>query len=168
MWIETAVGGDDAVAVEVIVGGRIASVVATIGKDLLTRQRTLVAQRLVDEVPDEATLILGMLAYELPILLESTHRITHGVGILALDEGTGIVALGILVAITIVVVHGAEDVGLAVLACLLVLHGARRVDRFDPVIDVLEVGTITSLVAHAPDDDAGMVAQGEHIALIAL
>ena len=62
MRIQTAVRGKDTVAVEVVIAGRIASVVATIGKDFLAGDRTLVAQPLVNEVPDVTTLVLRILA----------------------------------------------------------------------------------------------------------
>ena len=168
MGIEATIGGDNTIAVEVVVAGRIASVVATIGKDFLASHLALVAQALVYEVPDEAALILGILAYQVPVLLETTHRVAHGMSILTLDKWTGIVALGIFLTVAIVEVHGAEDVCLAVLSGLLVLYGTSGVNALDPVVDGLEVRAVTSLVTHAPDDDAGMVAQGEHIALVAL
>ena len=89
-------------------------------------------------------------------------------GILTLDKGTGIVTLGIFLTVAIVEVHRAEDVSLAVLSGLFVLYGTSGVNALDPVVDSLEVRAIASLVTHAPDDDAGMVAQGEHIALVTL
>ena len=46
MRIQTAVRGDDSIAVEVVIAGRIAAVVATISKDFLAGDRTLVAQTL--------------------------------------------------------------------------------------------------------------------------
>ena len=51
MWVKTTVGGDDAVAVEVVVAGGIASVVASVGEDLSASDRTLVAQSLVNVLP---------------------------------------------------------------------------------------------------------------------
>ena len=122
MGIQPPVRRYNTVAVEIIVRSRIAPIVTSIGENLLTRNRTLVAQGLVDEVPDKATLILGILADEVPILLEATHRVAHSVRVLALDEGTRIVALRIVIAITVIVVHGAEDVCLAILSCLFVLY----------------------------------------------
>ena len=43
MRVQPAVWSDDTVAVEVMIAGRIASIVTTVGKDLLTRQLALVA-----------------------------------------------------------------------------------------------------------------------------
>ena len=89
-------------------------------------------------------------------------------GILALNERTGIVALAVLVAHLIPIVHRTEYVGLAVLSCLLILYGARLVDTLYPVVHALEVLAIAGLVAHRPDNDAGMVAQQTDVGLVAL
>ena len=147
MRIETAVGGDDAVAVEVIVRGGILAVVATIGEDGATRDGALVAHTLVHEVPDVATLILRILAYQVPVLLEATHGVTHSVGILTLDEWTGVVALRVGLAALVAIVHRTEDIGLAVLTSLLKLAGTGLVGSLHPVVGLLEVGTVASLVA---------------------
>ena len=168
MGIQTAVRSNDTVAVEVIVGSGIASVVATIGKNLLACNLALIAQSLIDKVPDKATLVFRILANEVPILLEATHRVAHSVGILTLDKRTRILALGIFLAITIIVVHRTEDIGLPPVTRLLILNGARGIYRFNPVVDSLKIWSVACLVAHAPYDDTGVVAQGEHISLIAL
>ena len=147
MWIETTIGGNDTIAVEVVVAGGIASVVATIGEDLLTRDGTLVAKALINEVPDVATLILGVLADDIPVLLEATHRVTHRVGVLTLDERTGIVALGVFHAVFIAQVHRTEDIGLAVLTSLFELTGTRLVVGLHPVVGPFEVRSVASLVA---------------------
>ena len=89
--VQLAVGTDDAVAVEVVVRGVVAVVVAAVGiVDLVQVGILLVAdavqlgqrgrehlgiglavQGLVDEVPDVAALILRVLAHELPVLLQT-------------------------------------------------------------------------------------------------
>ena len=168
MGIETAVGGDDTVAVEVVVGGGIAAVVATIGEDLLASDLALVAQTLIDEVPDIAALVFRMLADEVPVLLETAHRVTHGVGILALDQRTGIVALGVFLAVLVAIVHRTEDIGLALTACLFVLHRARGVVGLHPVVALLEVRTVAGFVAQRPHDDRGVILKRHHIALLTL
>ena len=147
MRIQSAVGGNDAVAVEVVVRGRIASVVAAISKDLLTCNRTLVAHSLVDEVPDVAALILRVFAHQVPILLETSHRVAHSVSILTLDKRSRIVFLRIGLTTFVAVVHRTEDVGLAPVASLLVLHGTRLVVVLNPRIAFLEVGAVAGFVA---------------------
>ena len=168
MGIETAIGGDDTVAVEVVVGGGIAAVVATIGEDLFASDLALVAQTLIDEVPDIAALVFRMLADEVPVLLETAHRVTHGVGILALDQRTGIVALGVFLAVLVAIVHRTEDIGLALTTCLFVLHRARGVVGLHPVVALLEVRTVAGFVAQRPHDDRGVILKRHHIALLTL
>ena len=90
--VQLAVGTDDAVAVEVVVRGIVAVVVAAVGVVNLVQlgvwqvadavqlgQRCgehlgigTAMQGLVDIVPDVATLILRVLAHEFPVLLQST------------------------------------------------------------------------------------------------
>ena len=116
MRIQTAVRSDDTVAVEVVVTARIAAVITTIGKDFLTGDRTLVAQTLVNEVPDVTTLVLRILADQIPILLETTLRVTHGVSILTLDIWLGTVALTIVLTFLVTDVHRADRL----LECIMV------------------------------------------------
>ena len=70
--------------------------------------------------------------------------------IFALDERTWIVALRVSLATAISVVHRTEDVGLAILSCLLVLYWASLVDRLHKVVGILEVLAISGLVAKTP------------------
>ena len=168
MRIQPAVRSYDAVAVEVVVAGRIASIVASVGEDFLSRQLALVAQSLVHKVPDVSALELGVLADELPVLLESADGVTHGVGILTLYERPRVVALRVTLAVLVVHVHRAEDVGLSPMSCLLVLHGAHLVISLDPVVALLKVRTVAGLVAQAPDNDAGVVFQRHDVCLVTL
>ena len=62
MRIKTAVGSNNAITIEVIIACRITAVVATIGKNLLSRDWTLVTKTLVYKVPNVATLIFRILA----------------------------------------------------------------------------------------------------------
>ena len=68
-----AVGSDDTIAVEVVVGCRVAAKVATIGHDFLTCYSALGAHTLIHEVPDETTLILGIFSYDAPVFVETAH-----------------------------------------------------------------------------------------------
>ena len=153
MWVQTAVGSNDTITVKVMVGSRIASVVATVCKNLLTCNLALVAQSLVNKVPDVATLIFGVLTDDVPILFESAHRVTHGVGILTLYQRTWIVALGIFLAVLVTHIHRTEDIGLAVVACLLKLAWTGVVISLHPVVCLLKVWSVSSLVTQAPYDD---------------
>ena len=147
MGIQAAVRSDNTVTVEVVVAGRILTIVAAVGKDSATRNRALVAHTLVNKVPDVAALILRLLTNQIPVLLESTHRVTHSVGILALDERTRVVAVAIALAPIVISIHGAGDVGIAsVVGSTLVLHGTGIVILLNPLVALLEVGTKAGLV----------------------
>ena len=159
MWVQSAVRCDDTVTVKVVVGCRIAAVIATIGKYLLTCNLTLVAQALVYKVPDVSTLINRILADKLPVLLESTHRVTHSVGIFTLyqrlhilsttNNGSlivGSLVLRILIAVLVAHVHWAEDICLTIQLSTLVLAWASVVISLYPVVSLLEIRTVSSLV----------------------
>ena len=168
MGVQSTVRGNDAVAVEVIVAGRILAVVATIGKDGTPRDRTLVAHTLIHEVPDITALILRIFAHQIPIFLEATHRVAHGVSIFTLDQRTRIIVLRISLAALVAVVHGTEDVGLAVLTSLLKLAGTSLVGSLHPVVGLFKVRTIAGLIAQTPHDDRGMVFEGMYVAILTL
>ena len=167
MRIRFAVGIDDTVAVEIMVAGGITAEVASVSIYRLALF-VLHAQPLVHEVPDETALVLRILAYHVPIFLESSHGVTHGMSILALDERTRVVALRVLVAAAVIVIHRAEDIRLAVLSGLFILTRTARVVRLHQVIRLLEVRTVTGFVAHAPEDDGRMVLVNLDIAFVAL
>ena len=153
MRIKTAVGSNNAITIEVIIACRITAVVATIGKNLLSRDWTLVTKTLVYKVPNVATLIFRILAYEVPILLERTLRVAHGVSILTLDVRFHGVAFTVSFTLLIIHVHGTMDVGLAVVSATFILHGAGLVNSLYPVVSLLKVNAVARLVAKAPHDD---------------
>ena len=66
------------------------------------------------------------------------------------------------------IVHRAVNVGHAVEAGALVLHGACRVVGLYPAVGFLEIRTISGLVAQRPHYNRRMVAQLLHMALISL
>ena len=164
--VVAAVGSDDTVTVEVVVRCGIAAIVATVGEDFLTLL-VLIAEALVYEVPDEATLQGGILANEVPVLLQATDRVTHSVGILALDEGF-VGVLAVTLHVVVVGIHGATDIAVAGIAGLLILCGTAVVVSLDPVIGSLEVRTVTGFVTQAPEDDGGVVLEGHHVADVTL
>ena len=165
---KATVRSNDTIAVEVMVRGRITTLVTTIHPYLVACHLAYSTNALIDEVPDEASLILWILANQIPILLETSNGVTHCMSILALDKRTGIVALCIFLAIIVIVVHGTEDIGLAILSTLFILHGATAVDNLHGIIGSLEVITIATLVTQRPEDDTGMILLNQHIILVAL
>ena len=188
--VQLAVRTDDAVAVEVVVRGVVAVVVATVGiVDLVQFGIRQVAdavqlgqrgvehlgiraavQGLVDEVPDVATLILRILAHQFPVLLQSARGVTHRVVVLALDERLlEVVVLAVGLARPRCVVHRAEDVGVAAFAVsLLPLAGSALVLGLHPVVGSLEVRTVHGLVTQRPNDDGGVVEVRAYVVLVAL
>ena len=89
-------------------------------------------------------------------------------GIFALDERTWRILLAVVLAIPILVVHGAEHIGLLCQAGTLVLYGTCAVKRLDGMIGILEVVAMSALVTHAPEDDGRMVLLDLHVADVAL
>ena len=161
--MQAAVRGNDAVAVEgavrrVVVVQVTAENVDVVGAGGVGRP----AQGLVLEVPDEAALATRFTAGNVPVLLEVAHRVTHGVRILALDEG---LVPDFQVSLHLVrgIVHRAVDIRVPVAGTvpvddpLLILDGTGRIEGLDPVVTGLEIRTGTGLVAHAPDNDGRMV-----------
>ena len=166
VWLTVWV--DNTIAVEVVVAGRETTIVTSIGPNLLACHLALATKTLVDVVPNISSLVLRVLTNEVPILLEAADGITHGMGIFALDERTRVVALGITLTTTIVVVHRAENIGLSVLSCLLVLHWTRLVVTLNPIVSIFEVLAVACFVTQTPNDDGRMVLQHQHVVLIAL
>ena len=144
--IQAAIRSNDTITVEVVVACRITSVVATIGEDFLACDRTLVAYALVNEVPDVSTLIFRIFANQIPILLEATLRVAHSVSILTLDVRLGAVALAIFLALIIVDIHWAVDVGLAVVATTLILYRTSLVACLYPVVCGFEVNAVATFI----------------------
>ena len=54
-------------------------------------------------------------------------------------------------------IHRAPDIGMTSPVSPLVLDRTTAVIRLDPVIYFLEIGTVSSLISHTPDDDGRMV-----------
>ena len=168
MGIGHTVRTDQTVVAEVVVAGIKAVEVTTVSIDHLA-VLAFPAYGLIDEVPDETTLVFRIFTDDVPILLETTLGVTHRMSILALDQRLLVgCVFAIFDAVLIVVIHRAEDVGLAILACLLILHGTGGILCLDPVVSRLEVGAIAGLITKRPEDDAGVVIATLHVALVAL
>ena len=167
MWIRHTVRADKSVITEIDVTGIEAVEIATVAVNHLSALSGP-AHGLVYEVPDEAPLELGILANQVPVLFETTLRVTHGVRILALYERLLIlVVLAVAFAPFVVGIHRAVDIGFSACSRPLVLHGTAWVFRFHPVVSGFEVRTVSGLVAQRPEDDAGVVEAALHIAPVA-
>ena len=114
MRIWSSVRTNQAIVVEVLVRHRETTIITAIGIDLITSYLALVAQTLINKIPDKTTLILRILTDQIPILLESTHRITHGMGILLLKKRFVTIVLFQICSTTVVIsIHRTENVSLA-------------------------------------------------------
>ena len=163
-----AVGIYKAVAAEVVVRRVVRVVVATIleyGVALIV----LGMQSLVYEVPDKASLVDRILAYEVPIFVHSATRVAHSVSILGHDERLLLRrVLAILLHTLRCVVHHGKDVGVRPLDGTLPMYGARRVVLVNPVLGSREVLRVGSLVAQRPVDNRRVVELVLHVVLVAL
>ena len=165
--IPRTVGSDESVVAEVLV--ELAVVVVPVARIAIEGLSVTAHQhRLVDKVPDETTLILGVFPYQVPVLLESSLRVAHRVCILTLNQRTGVVALRIAFTPFVSHIHRAEDIGIFIQTGTLVHDGARRVLGFCPTVACLEVRTEAGFITHRPDDDRRMVEVALHVALVAL
>ena len=93
------------------------------------------------------------MADKVPILLEVTHRVTHCVSILALDERLFRRVLKVVLTPVQVGIHRAYDVGEVIALSTLVVDWARWVEVANPAVASLEVLAEACLVTHTPDDD---------------
>ena len=183
MRIELTVRTDDTITVEVVVARVVIVVIATIAIFYLAelfiahllrildshRLQELAVQALVNEIPVETTLEDWILAYQVPVFLQVTARITHGMVVLALDERHRTVrVLRILFTSTYRIVHRAEDIGTLASVSLLILNRTTLVLTLDPLVSLQEVIAHHGLVTHAPCYDRRMIEEHRHIVLVAL
>ena len=113
-------------------------------------------------------IFIVLLLATFPVFGKATHAIAHSVGILTLDERTWVVALSVAFAVVVVIVHWAEDVGFAILMCLLILYGTGGIDSLYGIVGIFEVFAITSFVTKAPENDAGVVLLNLYVVLVTL
>ncbi len=165
--VRLPVGGDEAVHAEVVVVVHSDAVLppAAVGKEGLRPARRLVFRRnrltdaLVDPVPDECSLRVRPGVEDVPVLLEPTRAVPHRMGVLAEDEGHRRPLGRVLHHRLGARVHERVDVGArtAVGRGSFVVDRPRGVAVLDHLVRGCEVGAVTGLVAHGPDDDRGMV-----------
>ena len=122
MRIRFAVRAYQAVVHKVVVGSVIFVPVAAIS---IERNAVFCfpTQRLINEIPDKATLVFRIFADQIPIFFESPLRVAHRVRMFALDKRFVDVSLAIFFTTFIVAVHRAIDIGEFACPCLFVLHG---------------------------------------------
>ena len=121
-------------------------------------------QRLVLPVPHEAALEAGEPLHGLPVFGEVAAGVRHLVGVLHLNQRPGIGGIGkCLLNLAVPPVHRADDVGDRFVAvAAFILHQPRRVGPADPPGHRRVVRPQAGLVAQRPEQDAGVVAVGQH------
>ena len=147
MRIETAVRAYQSVVAEIIVGRVIVIEVTAVGVEL-SAVFLMPAQALVNEIPDEASLVLRILADEVLVLLEATFGVAHCVSVLyenqRLDLG---LVLAVFLNLVVREIHMGIEIGLSVVLRPFVLDNAARIDSLHEVVCLLEVLAVASLVA---------------------
>ena len=103
-----------------------------------------------------------MLLVDVPVLLQSTGAIAHGVCVFDFKKRPPIIVLGDVDHVFGRKVHvglyiGVHILEVRVLALLLVKDRACRIGFLDPRVGLLEGRAISGFVAHGPDDHRGMV-----------
>ena len=116
---------------------------------------------------------MRLLANQVPVLFESTHRVTHGVSILTLNQWllnltASHFTLRVFLAPVIVGIHGAVDICSTLDACTLILAWTCLIVCLHPSVSLLKVGTVASLVTQAPHNNAGVVLISNHVTLLTL
>ena len=102
---------------------------------------------LVYPVPDATALQDRIFFDEIPVFLEVSETVSHGMGIFAEDERTGhFGVLGIFLDLGGAVVHGTEDVRIPLQLGALVLYGT-AVQRLQCVVCDVEVHSVAGFVA---------------------
>ena len=164
-----SVGRDESVVVERRVTRILAVVVTAESEDVVCAVFLRVGrfvESLVHEIPDASALKGRGLADQIPVLLESSHRVSHRVGIFTHYERAVLVVPDVFLCVGVADVHRAEDVGVAVsvVSALtpLVLDRTGWVERLGEIVGIEEVLSVAGLVAKTPDDDGRVVAVTAH------
>jgi hypothetical protein len=147
MWIWPSITLNQTVDTEVPIIRSITKI-STVGDVLLAfLARNLSKQSLIYPIPDEATLELRMPFHRVPIILQVTDAISHGMRVLTQDEWPPLFAARVPPQMRDVRIHGTIDVGVLCQLGSLVLNWARRISLFDPIVVCPEINSISRLVA---------------------
>ena len=149
------VRSDDTVGTEVaraLLGRSLRSPCAAIREIFFSRLGVGLPQSLVHKVPDIHTLHMVVGLPGIPILIQVTIGVTHGVGIFTFN--TGLILAGVLHAGG-AGIHGGVHIRAAVLA--LIMGHAGGVQRLGPLLHSVKGGAAAGLVAKGVHDHAGMV-----------
>jgi len=123
---------------------------------------------LVNPVPNETTLEVTTAADDVPVHLEITLTVAHGVCVFTHDEGAAQFFGGPVTHVVQTGVHGANDVCPFVFAGTFKLNGAAGIISLGPGIHFLVAVTEAVFVTHGPENDACVVLVAFHEAFHAL
>ena len=158
MWMQRAVGCYKSVGTEVgIVYYAYESHIATISPVFVSLVIGL-GDGLVYPVPDETTLQLVVFVNQIPVILEITLAVTHGMGVFAENQRTLITLVDMAAQRPDAGIHRTVDIRLGVVTAALILYRTGWIHRLAHIVEFLETLAISALVTHRPDDDGGMVA----------
>ena len=158
MWMQRAVGCYKSVGTEVgIVYYAYESHIATISPVFVSLVIGL-GDGLVYPVPDETTLQLVVFVNQIPVILEITLAVTHGMGVFAENQRTLITLVDMAAQRPDAGIHRTVDIRLGVVTAALILYRTGWIHHLAHIVEFLETLAISALVTHRPDDDGGMVA----------
>ena len=160
-----AVGEEDTVTGEFVVAGAFAEC-ATVGEVFGGAfALTGVPECLVDHVPDETALVVGV-AFQCDVFVDSADRVAHCVHVFAHDEGLLGVVRQVLFNDVSVGVHTGFDVGdvikFAVPGDAFVVYGAVGVQFVDSAVHGAEYFAAVCFVTERPDYYGGVVVVAAH------
>ena len=137
--LDAAVGIYHTVDAEVAVGRSAVFTVIAAVRPVFAAVSGLGGKSLVYPIPDATALQDGILLDDVPVILEVTQAVPHGMGVFAENERAGhFGVLRVFLNVGGAVVHGAEDVRIPFRQGAFVLYGA-AVKRFQRVIGDVEV-----------------------------
>ncbi len=158
MWMERTVGGNQSIGTEIgVVDNAHKSHITTVCPVLMSFVICL-GKHLIHPVPDKATLQLVVFINQVPIILEVTLTITHGMGILTENQRTSITLIDMTTQRPNTSIHRTIYIRLGIIATTLILYRTCLVHRLSHIIEFLEVWSISTFVSHRPDYNRGIVA----------
>ena len=164
-----AVGEHDAVAAEVQVARPVAEVAAV--REPLRAVVQPLPQRLVDEVPDEAALVVRI-PFEGGVFTQPAEGIAHRVHVFARDVRFVGIMFQIVADVVRLGVHARFEIGYGVVFTVplhaFVMHRACRIHRAHGLSHPFDHSAGVRLVAERPRDHARMVAVAVHHAACAV
>jgi len=103
--------------------------------------------------PDKTALHVLARPHQIPVILEITHAVTHGVRVFTHDIRATQVFFGITQHVLPGRIHVTDNVGVPIaLIRLFVLHRTAVIPCLDPIIEIEKGLTVAGLVAQRPDN----------------